>query len=123
MDTSYSFHFFEFFNLLTGNFNTFIRNFPFFCTLKSFDDFGLSSLGLEQNDFIERGNVIQIGYPPLRADFLTEISGVSWEEAWSSRITATLGGIPVSFISRENLIRNKKAAGRPVDLGDLDRLN
>ena len=90
--------------------------------LQSIDDFGFGSLALEQNDFTEPGNVIQIGYPPVRVDFLTQISGVEWAEAWDKRIRTTLGGIPVNVVSREHLIRNKRATGRPVDLGDLGRL-
>ena len=90
--------------------------------LKSIDEFGFGSLGLEQKDFTEPGNVIQMGYPPVRIDFLTRISGVEWKDAWKNRIETTLSGIPVNIISREDLIRNKQAAGRPVDLGDVERL-
>ena len=90
--------------------------------IQSIDDFGFGSLGLEKKDFTEPGNVIQIGHPPIRVDFLTQISGVDWTEAWENRIATTLAGIPVHVISKEHLMRNKKAIGRPVDLGDVDRL-
>lgn len=90
--------------------------------LQSIDDFGFGSLGLKQKDFTEPGNVIQIGYPPIRVDFLTQISGVDWKEAWEGRVATTLAGIPVYVISKEHLIRNKRATGRLVDLGDVDRL-
>ena len=99
--------------ILTGNADVLIR---------SIDDIGFGSLGLEQSDFTEPGNVIQIGYPPIRVDFLTQITGVEWREAWESRIDTTFGGIPVHIISKKHLIQNKKAAGRPIDLGDIDRL-
>ena len=58
----------------------------------------------------------------LRVDFLTQISGVEWKEVWESRIVGILDSIPVNLISKENLIRNKASTGRPVDLGDIDRL-
>ena len=90
--------------------------------IRSIDDFGFGSLELGRNDFTEPGNVIQIGYPPIRVDFLTQITGVEWREAWESRADTTFGGIPVHIISKEHLIQNKRAAGRPVDLGDIDRL-
>ena len=90
--------------------------------VRSFDDFGFGSLGLKPDDFTEPGNVIQIGYPPIRVDLLTQITGVEWGEAWESRVETKLGGVPVQVISKEHLIQNKKAAGRPVDLGDVDRL-
>ena len=90
--------------------------------IRSIDDFGFGSLELGRSDFTVPGNVIQIGYPPIRVDFLTQITGVEWREAWESRIDTTFGGIPVHIISKEHLIQNKRAAGRPVDLGDIDRL-
>lgn len=31
-------------------------------------------------------------------------------------------GVPVNLISRAHLITNKRATGRPQDLGDVDRL-
>ncbi|MCK5735535.1 MAG: hypothetical protein KAH21_03610, partial [Spirochaetaceae bacterium] len=64
--------------------------------------------------------VIQLGYPPLRIDILTEITGVPWNQAWQNRVSEEIDGIPLNFLSRKDLIINKKAVGRPVDLGDLD---
>jgi hypothetical protein len=34
----------------------------------------------------------------------------------------TLDGIPVHFLGKDSLIRNKKATGRAKDLADLDGL-
>ena len=31
-------------------------------------EFGMSSLGLSKEDFLETGTITQIGYPPLRID-------------------------------------------------------
>ena len=90
--------------------------------LNALDDFGMGTLGLKQEDFMEPDNVIQIGYPPLRVDILTGISGISWINAWQNRVSAMIEGTHVSFLSRDDLIKNKEAVGRPVDLGDLDRL-
>jgi hypothetical protein len=53
---------------------------------------------------------------------LTEISGVTFEEAWSSRVSAQLEGRAVHVIGREMYLRNKLAAGRPKDLADASRL-
>jgi hypothetical protein len=44
---------------------------------------------------------------------MTQISGVTFDEAWSSRTTADLDGRPVPFIGRAALLRNQDAAGRP----------
>ncbi len=53
---------------------------------------------------------------------LTTISGVSFDEVWASREGADLEGSVVPFIGREALLRNKRAAGRPKDIADAERL-
>jgi hypothetical protein len=89
---------------------------------QAIDLFGFSSLGLKPADFTQPDVVIQLGLPPNRIDILTGIDAVTFEEAWSSRLIAQLAGVPVPFISKELLIRNKKAANRPQDLGDISKL-
>ena len=66
--------------------------------------------------------VYQIGLPPRRIDILTEISGVDFEEAWSSRVTSRVGDLEIPFIGKDALLRNKRASGRPKDLADIDIL-
>ncbi len=68
------------------------------------------------------GAVYQIGLPPRRIDILTSVSGLDFEEAWASRVAATIDGRVVHFIGREALIKNKLAAGRAKDLADAARL-
>ncbi len=82
----------------------------------------LASAGVEPRDFAAPGLVYQIGLPPRRVDVLTEISGVSFDEAWESRETADLEGTPVAFLGRQALIANKRATGRLRDLADVERL-
>jgi hypothetical protein len=74
--------------------------------------------GVTQADFEHAGNVYQIGLPPRRIDLLTEISGVTFDEAWASRIEAQLGGRAVAILGRDALLRNKRATGRDKDLLD-----
>jgi hypothetical protein len=77
---------------------------------------------LTRKDLETPGMVVQIGLPPRRIDFLTELSGLSFDEAWRNRTTHAVGTHAVPFLSREDLIRNKRACGRPKDLADLDAL-
>ena len=42
--------------------------------------------------------------------------------AWPHRLPVSLEGVPVPVIGRTHLIQNKRAAGRPKDLIDLDWL-
>ena len=85
--------------------------------------FGFSSLGLRAEAFRRENQVIQLGLPPNRIDILTTISGVPFEEAWVGRQFGELDGVPVAFLSKECLVRNKRASGRDKDLEDLRRLS
>lgn len=82
----------------------------------------LAAAGVKVQDFASPGLVYQIGLPPRRIDILTEISGLSFDEAWESRVLADLEGMPVPFLGREALIANKRASGRLKDLADVERL-
>jgi len=86
------------------------------------EDFGFGSLDLVSDDFIQPGQVIQLGRPPSRIDFLTSISGVSWEEASENAITDTYAELPVRYIGYDQFIKNKRAIGRHKDLADIETL-
>jgi hypothetical protein len=45
--------------------------------------------------------------------------GVDFEEAWPSRLETDVAGQVVPVISRDHLVQNKRASGRPQDLADL----
>ena len=82
----------------------------------------LEAAGIAAADFARPGAVYQIGLPPRRIDVLTEISGVTFDEVWESRMTAEIDGRLIAFIGRTALLKNKRAAGRPQDLADAARL-
>ncbi len=84
--------------------------------------FGFESVGLTENDFVERDRVVQLGVPPVRIDLLTSLSGVTWEEAVEGRTSGAYGDVPVFFIGRDQLIANKRATGRTRDRADLEAL-
>jgi predicted nucleotidyltransferase len=82
----------------------------------------LQNDGITPDTFIQEGIVYQIGIAPVRIDILTQITGVQFAGAWPSRIASTIFGVPVHFISLEDLIANKQAAGRSTDLEHLKRI-
>jgi predicted nucleotidyltransferase len=90
--------------------------------LQCVNEFGFSSYGLTQSDFIKQGNVIQLGYPPLRIDLLTEIDGVTFEECYENRKEVVIDDLNVNFIGYEDLLKNKRESGRPRDIDDIDNL-
>lgn len=85
-------------------------------------DFGFGDLNIPVADFVHPDNVVQLGRAPTRIDILTGLDGVAFEDVWRDRLDTALGELPVHLISRENLIRNKRATGRPQDLSDIERL-
>lgn len=85
-------------------------------------DFGFGETGITREDFLESDQVIQLGRAPNRIDILTGISGITWQEAWASRIQVNLDGLEIQVIGKTELIRNKQATGRPQDLADVARL-
>lgn len=91
--------------------------------LKALDAFGFGDLSLTIEDFSLPDQVIQLGVPPVRVDFVTSISGVSWDDANASRVAGHFGPVPVYYIGREEFIRNKKALGRRKDLADIEALD
>jgi len=60
--------------------------------------------------------VVMMGRPPTRIDFIKRIDGVKFETAWKNRVRIQLDGVGANVISRRDLIRNKRASGRPQDL-------
>ncbi len=80
--------------------------------------FGAPLLDLTRDDLLRPDTVFQIGVAPTRIDLLTGVSGLTFDEAWPSRISVTLEGLPVPVIGFDELLRNKEASGRPQDLAD-----
>ena len=84
--------------------------------------FGFGALDVHAADLQKPETVIQLGVSPNRIDLLTSISGVSFEEAWETRVESKLDGIEAKFIGLTSLIRNKESTGRARDLGDAEEL-
>lgn len=90
--------------------------------LQAVNEFGFSSYKLSVEDFTKQGNVIQLGYPPLRIDLLTEIDGVHFDECLKNKLVVDVDDLKVNFISYNDLIQNKKASNRYKDLDDIENL-
>jgi len=86
------------------------------------NEFGFSSYGLSEKDFTKEGNVVQLGYPPLRIDLLTNIDGVTFDECFKNRKEVEIEGVLINFIGYQDLLKNKKESGRLRDLDDLENL-
>ena len=85
--------------------------------------FGAPMGDISEADFARPGVVYQIGVAPGRIDLLTDLTGVTFDEAWSDRMRHSFGDVEVDFIGRSSLVRNKRATGRPKDLIDIEGLD
>lgn len=84
--------------------------------------FGAPLDRLSVGDFSNTETFVQFGVAPSRIDILTSIPGLAFAEAYAARITPILDGLPVSTLSRDDLVASKRAAGRPQDLADVARI-
>jgi len=66
---------------------------------------------------------VQLGVPPSRIDVLTDVTGLRFSDEWPHHIEGTIEGVRVPVIGLDSLIRNKRAAGRHKDLGDVEALD
>ncbi len=87
------------------------------------NEFGMASLGMQQHDFLQKGIITQIGYPPLRIDILNEIDGINFAEAYPNKLIIDVDGLPVNYIGLDDLIKNKQASARNQDIADINELN
>ena len=67
-------------------------------------------------------NGISLGAKPLQVDIISDLRGIDFNDAWARKETSSFGLEAAHYISREDLIINKRAAGRPVDLDDAREL-
>jgi len=85
-------------------------------------DFGMPNEEIAENIFLEKNKVIRMGIPPVRLEVITSASGVAFDECYANREVIEIDGIPIKFISLQDLKKNKRAAGRHKDLEDIEHL-
>lgn len=90
--------------------------------LDALSRYGAPTGDLSVSELETKDLVFQIGVSPRRIDVLTSIDGVAFDEAYPRRLTTKIEGSEIPVISREDLIANKLATGRPQDLVDVKQL-
>lgn len=81
--------------------------------------FGFVGLELSVEDFTDPDKVIQLGVAPIRIDLITGLD-IDFSSAYQQRVKGRYLGVEADFVSREDLIKLKKQAGRKKDLDDID---
>ena len=89
---------------------------------KSLVEFGAPLSSITEKTFAEEGIIFQIGVAPRRIDIITRIDGVIFAEAYQTKEFIEIERLPVPFLSKENLIKNKQSTGREKDKLDVSYL-
>ena len=72
--------------------------------------------------FKEKGRVIRMGSSPNQVDIINEAAGIDINECYQRREIINFHGADISVISRDDLIKNKRATGRGQDLVDAEKI-
>lgn len=88
--------------------------------LQAFAEFGMPLIDVDRSDFEKEGLQYMVGRSPVVFDFPTSVPGLDFDPCWKSRAIDKEEGVPISYLSKEALIRAKEHAGQPVDRQDID---
>jgi len=89
----------------------------------SLAEFGAMLSGISDATFTEEGIVYQIGIAPRRIDIITRIDGVDFTQAYANKEWIEVEDLKIPFISKNDLIKNKRSTGRIKDSLDADHLS
>jgi hypothetical protein len=89
----------------------------------SLAEFGARLADISEQTFAEKGIVFQIGIAPRRIDIITCIDGVDFREAYEKKEVIEVDGLNIPFLSKEDLIKNKRSTGREKDRLDAENLS
>jgi hypothetical protein len=85
-------------------------------------EFGAPLAEVTEEDFRNPDLVYQIGVPPNRIDILMGLEDITFDDAWKNKIETSYNNEKVYVVGRDDLIKIKRAAGRPQDLEDVQGL-
>ncbi len=89
--------------------------------VQTFRDFGFDA-GVTKDLFLAKGKMVRVGHPPLRLEILTEITGVTFEDCYTSCEEIEIDDVKIRFIDMYHLLKNKSSTGRTKDKLDVEML-
>jgi hypothetical protein len=107
---------------MTKDLDVFIESSPqnAVATYRALAEFGAPLAGFTLADFSDGRTVSRFGNPPICFEVIQRIDGIDFAKAYAnSQIVMTDGDLPVRYISPDDLIATKLAAGRDQDLADV----
>lgn len=92
--------------------------------LKALESFGVTPEALQELaslDF-QQHLAFHIGQEPDKIEFLTQISGVNYDEADSQKVIADVDQLKIPFLNYHHLVLSKMNTGRLRDKADIEEL-
>lgn len=92
--------------------------------LEALENHGILPSGIKtvkKMDFTS-AQVLHVGKPPNKIDFLTKLQGLNFDEALQKSVSVSLEEKQVPVLHYDHLIISKMLAGRPQDKADVDML-
>ena len=83
---------------------------------------GVPLEGLEPADLLDDEENLRFGPEEDHIDILASIGEMGFDQVWRNRVETVVDGLPVSFISKSDLMENKRQVGRLRDLADVEEL-
>jgi hypothetical protein len=87
--------------------------------LRALAVFGTPLSHLTAEDFTMPDMIVQIGVEPCRIDILTGIDGLEFVQAWRDKVSVVVDDLEIFILSKADMLKNKMAAGRDKDQGDI----
>lgn len=110
----------------TGDMDIWVdRTFDNYQKIKSaFLQFGMPVFDMTEDNFLHHQiwDVFTFGVPPSAIDLMLKVKGLSFNEAYVNATIFVDDNLEIRVIHKSDLIKAKKAAGRPKDLDDLENL-
>jgi hypothetical protein len=90
--------------------------------VKSIKEFGFDLPDLTVDLFLEEHRIARMGYPPLRINILTSISGVEFSSCYERKVVIEIDDFIVNILNFDDLIKNKSSTNRFKDNDDIENL-
>lgn len=85
-------------------------------------EFGALASSVKKSDFENPDAFVVMGAEPYRVDILMGPPGLDFDQAYANRVVCKRDAVELSYVSVDDLLTLKRAAGRPIDLRDIEML-
>jgi hypothetical protein len=85
-------------------------------------ELGVPLEGLQPSDLLDDEENLRFGPDEDHIDILASIGEMDFDQVWRNRMETMVGGVAVPFISKADLIENKRQVGRLRELADVEEL-